>query len=112
MSGPPAAKGKDVHDAEVVLIEKFVPGKEGNAKGICGGNGCSNKDTPNQEDFHAGQFHDQMHVDLMSRKSFSVQQQFFVDGGQVSIKFGSSTHWSQTVEVRNDDIVVRPDPLQ
>jgi hypothetical protein len=39
------AKGKDVHDVEVVLIEKFVPGKEGNANGICGGNGCSNKAT-------------------------------------------------------------------
>jgi hypothetical protein len=108
------AKGKNVHDVEVVLIEEFVAGKEGtgDTSGICSGNGCSNKSTPNQEDFHSGQFHDDIHVDFGSRRSFSVTQQFFVDGGQVAIQFGTSTHYSQTVEVRNDDIIIRPNPLQ
>jgi hypothetical protein len=101
-------KGKDVHNVEVVLNEKLLSGPANNR--ICGGSGCSNVDTEGQIDFHSGQFHDEMYVDPFDQKSFSVQQTFFVGGQQAPIVFGASTRWSQTADVRSDDITVTPDP--
>ncbi len=99
--------GKEVHDVEVVLREEFVSGKEGDPKGICGGDGCSNKD-PDLMDYRSGVFQDDIHVDLGTRKSFSVTQRFFVGGTQVPIHFGTSTRSSQIVDVRNDAIDIKP----
>jgi RHS repeat-associated protein len=100
-------KGKDVPNVEVVLKEKLVSGSAG---GICGGDGCSNRDSAGQEDFRSGQFHDLMRVNPFDPKSFSVQQTFFVGGQQAPIVFGASTRWSQTADIRSDDITVTPDP--
>jgi RHS repeat-associated protein len=102
------AKGHDVHNVEVKLQEEIVAGKE-DKNGICAP--CSNKATPNQEDFISGQFHDWIHASMATGASYSVRQKFFVDGGQVQIQFGNFIYWSQTIDVRYDVINLRPDPL-